>query len=227
MPRYVLIMAGGRGTRMKMDIPKQFLLLDGRPIILHTIDRFLEYDSEIEIVLVLPENYMDQWEDICRKYKCSFKHRVAPGGDERFYSVKNGLKATGPDGLIAIHDAVRPLVSQSTIRACFEMAESMGNAVPVVSAPESVRETDAAGRGNRPLDRDMVKMVQTPQVFSSDLVHKAYDCGFSPHFTDDATVVERLGITINLVEGNRENIKITRPQDLVLAGALIKEITKK
>lgn len=226
-PGYVLIMAGGTGTRMGEQIPKQFLLLDNMPVILHTVYCFLEFDSNMEIIIVLPEEAIGQWEQLYKDYSCTFKHTVVIGGPERFYSVKHGLKIVPHNALVAVHDAVRPLVSHATIKACFDTAGAKGNAIPVISTPESLRETVSGSDKSRPLDRDIVKLVQTPQVFTSEILHKAYDCDFSPHFTDDATVVERLGITINLVEGNRENIKITTPCDLKVARALIKDFNKK
>jgi 2-C-methyl-D-erythritol 4-phosphate cytidylyltransferase len=225
--RYLLIMAGGLGLRMGGDLPKQLMLLDGRPIIFHTIDRFLEYDPNIKIVIVLPEKFLDGWISLCDQYGFKNNHTVCSGGDERFHSVKNGLKMTRGDSLIAIHDSVRPLVSIKTITNCFDMASQKGNAIPVINTQESVREVGTAENDSRPLERSTIRLVQTPQVFSSELLFKAYNCEYSPHFTDDATVVEGLGVKINLVEGNRENIKITTPEDLLLAETLIKTTTLK
>lgn len=221
MQKYVIIMAGGLGLRMGGDIPKQFLLLDGKPIIMHTIERFCEYDSNIKVVVVLPDLPIAEWSRLCTKYDFTIVHSTTSGGDKRFYSVKNGLKLISADSLIAVHDGVRPLVSNLTIRRCFETAEKEGNAIPVIATSESVREISSATE-NRPLDRNSIKLVQTPQVFRSELLNRAYDCGFSPHYTDDATVVERLGVKINLVEGNRENIKITTPEDMLIAESIIK-----
>lgn len=218
--RFLIIMAGGAGKRMGYNIPKQFIEIKGRPIILHTIDRFLEFDKTLEIVIVLPGSEFESWQKICARHNVGFKHKIVEGGDERFYSVKNGIKATSLDSLIAIHDSVRPLVSVKTISDCFEMAEKKGTAVPVIKLAESAREEEGSGR-NRPLDRDSIRLVQTPQVFRGEILHLAYDCGFSPYFTDDATVVERLGEKINLVAGNQENIKITTPLDLKLAACLL------
>ncbi|MEE4117350.1 MAG: 2-C-methyl-D-erythritol 4-phosphate cytidylyltransferase [Marinilabiliaceae bacterium] len=218
--RFLIIMAGGTGKRMGYNIPKQFIEIQGRPVILHSIDRFLEFDKSLEIVVVLPASEFETWQKICTRHNVGFKHKIVEGGDERFYSVKNGIKATGLDSVIAIHDSVRPLVSLKTISDCFDMAERKGTAVPVIKLSESVRKEEGSGR-NRPLDRESIRLVQTPQVFRGDILHLAYDCGFSPYFTDDATVVERLGEKINLVEGNRENIKITSPLDLKIAECLL------
>lgn len=221
MQKFVLIMAGGTGQRMGSHTPKQFMLLKGKPVIMHAIERFLEYDSNINIVAVLPGEAVDQWKMLCDQHKFNSRHTLVAGGDERFYSVKNGLKHTSSSSLIAVHDAVRPLVSVSVIRACFDMAEKNGSAIPVITIPESVRELESSGTESRPLDRNSIRLVQTPQVFRSDILYKAYDCGYSPYFTDDATVAERLGIKIGLVEGNSENIKITSPPDMIIAEALL------
>ena len=144
MQKFVIIMAGGAGIRMGGETPKQFLLLNGKPVIMHAIERFLEYDDKINPVIVLPEASIDHWESLCKEHNFTYNHTITSGGDERFYSVKNGLRLTAPDSLIAVHDAVRPLVSLSTIRACFEEAEKTGCAIPVITTPESVREVDIA-----------------------------------------------------------------------------------
>lgn len=218
--RYLIITAGGAGKRMGYNIPKQFIEILDRPIILHTIDRFIEYDKSLNIIIVLPESEFDTWQKICSRHNVGFNHKIVAGGDERFYSVKNGIKATGLDSIIAIHDSVRPFVSVKTIANCFDMAERKGTAIPVIKPAESVRAEEASGQ-NRPLNRDSIRLVQTPQVFRGDILHRAYDCGFSPYYTDDATVVEQLGEKINLVEGNQENIKITTPLDLKIAERLM------
>lgn len=207
---------------MGSDIPKQFIDLAGKPIILRTIERFREYNKDLEIILVLPENHFDKWKHICLEHGFNEDLKLVAGGDERFYSVKNGLKEASEDSLIAIHDAVRPFVSLQTIGRCFDMAQKEGSAVPVIVPSESIREENIHGQ-SRPLNRDSIRLVQTPQIFRSEILFRAYDCGYSPHFTDDATVVESDGTEIRLVEGNIENIKITTPQDLKIAEALIRE----
>jgi len=219
MEKYLILSAGGVGKRMGSDIPKQFLEIAGKPVIMHSILKFLDYDPGINIILVLPESERERWDSLCLDYKFEYRHTIVVGGDERFYSVKNGLKKITSDSLVAIHDAVRPFVSLDTIRRCFSEAEEKGNAIPVVAPSESIREL-APDYGNRILNRDNIRLIQTPQVFRSDLLMKAYDCAYSPHFTDDASVVESTGEKINLVEGNPENIKITTPVDLEIANAL-------
>lgn len=222
MTKFLIVTAGGAGKRMGSETPKQFMDLDGMPIILRTIERFWEYDNKLKIILVLPENHFDSWNAICSKHGFKRDIKLVVGGDERFYSVKNGLKEATEDSLIAIHDAVRPLVSLETIERCFDMAQKKGSAVPVIRPPESIREEDIHGK-SRPLNRDNIRLVQTPQIFRSDILFKAYNCGYSPYFTDDATVVECLGIKIRLVEGNTENIKITTPLDLKIAEVLVRD----
>lgn len=218
MNHYVLIVAAGSGKRFGTDIPKQFLELAGRPLIMHTIQRFLTFSADVSIIVVLPAGYVSYWKELTVKYAFDVPHVVAEGGSTRFYSVKNGLALTGDDGLVAVHDGVRPLVSTDTIARCFETALKFGNAVPAVNPADTVRlETE---KGTEMYDRSHVRLIQTPQVFRTEIIKKAYLQEYSPDFTDDATVVEKSGQTIHLVEGNRENIKITNPEDLAVAEAL-------
>lgn len=222
MDLYALIVAGGSGRRMESDIPKQFLELNGRPVLMHTIERFKNYNDAIEIIAVLPEDQLRYWADLQKKYSFEIPHTLVKGGSDRFFSVRNGLKFVTGTGLVAIHDGVRPLVSTETIRRCFETAEKYGNAIPVISPADSLRmETD---QGSIPVNRQFIKQVQTPQVFNIDLIKKAYLQEFCPDFTDDSTVVEKTGERIILVEGNRENIKITNPVDLLIASTLCHSI---
>jgi len=222
MDLYALIVAGGSGRRMESDIPKQFLELNGRPVLMHTIERFKNYNDAIEIIAVLPEDQLRYWADLQKKYSFEIPHTLVKGGSDRFFSVRNGLKFVCGTGLVAIHDGVRPLVSTETIRRCFETAEKYGNAIPVISPADSLRmETD---QGSIPVNRQFIKQVQTPQVFNIDLIKKAYLQEFCPDFTDDSTVVEKTGERIILVEGNRENIKITNPVDLLIASTLCHSI---
>jgi len=219
MKLYALIVAGGSGERMKAEIPKQFIEIAGKPILMHTIERFIDFDGSIEIITVLPENQLRFWSDLQKKYSFTIPHTLVKGGKTRFESVRNGLGFTDEPGLVAIHDGVRPFVSIDTIRRCFETAGKLGNAIPVISPSDSLRiETE---NGSMPVDRTKIKLIQTPQVFRTDLIMYAYRQDYLPEFTDDAIVLERTGAKINLVEGNRENIKITTPEDLFIARALI------
>lgn len=218
--KYVIIVAGGSGKRMGSDLPKQFIEVAGKPILMHTIEQFYRYASSITIILVLPEDQHNYWNELLIKYNFNISHTVVCGGKERFHSVKNGMTKCSEQGLIAVHDGVRPLVSQSTIRQCFAAASKQKAVVPAIPANESIRKV-VDGK-NTALDRSQYYMIQTPQVFNSKLLYKAYEQDFSPLFTDDASVVEAMGQTVTLVEGNAENIKITRPMDLKIAEVLLK-----
>ena len=217
----ILIVAGGRGTRMGGPQPKQFLELAGRPVLMHTLEAFDRWDASARLIVVLPEDQIDTWKRLCEAHVFSRIHRVVAGGETRFHSVRNGLGAVASDGLIAVHDGVRPLVAPSVIAACFAAAADGGAAVPVVPVVESVREVDADG-GSRPVDRTRLRMVQTPQVFRADVLRAAYCLPYDPRFTDDASVVEASGVAVRLVPGNRENIKLTTPMDLLLAEQLMR-----
>lgn len=218
--RYVIIVAGGKGLRMGADIPKQFLKLKGKPILMHTLERFKNTIPSIKIILALPKNQKDYWEGLCVEYNFSIPYQLVNGGETRFHSVKNALALVNENSVVAIHDGVRPLVSKSTILNCFNEAEALGNAIPTVDVVESIREVSSAGSSNNAVSRDNYKLVQTPQCFTSALILKAYNQAYNPFFTDDASVVEGLGESINLIAGNRENIKITTPEDLVIGEAL-------
>lgn len=218
MNLYALIVAGGTGSRMGTDIPKQFLELSGKPVLMHTIERFWSFDVSIKIVTVLPEDQMGYWEELQKKHSFSIPCTLVKGGPARFFSVKNGLEMIEDSSLVAIHDGVRPLVSLDTIKRCFDAAQKFGNAVPVISPADSVRMITE--QGNMPVNRQFLRIIQTPQVFDSKLIKKAYLQDYSPEFTDDASLLEKTGETIHLVEGNRENLKITNPEDLAVAEAL-------
>lgn len=216
----ILIVAGGRGTRMGGPQPKQFLELAGRPVLMHTLEAFDRWDASARLIVVLPEDQIDTWKRLCQAHVFGRIHRVVAGGETRFHSVRNGLDAVASNGLIAVHDGVRPLVAPSVIAACFAAAADGGAAVPVVPVVESVREVDADG-GSRPVDRTRLRVVQTPQVFRADVLRAAYRLPYDPRFTDDASVVEASGVAVRLVPGNRENIKLTTPIDLLLAEQLM------
>jgi 2-C-methyl-D-erythritol 4-phosphate cytidylyltransferase len=220
MNLHVIIVAGGSGTRLGSPVPKQFLELAGKPVLMHTIERFRDYDPVIKIITVIPGNHLASWKDLVEKYSFTIPHLIVKGGMSRFHSVKNGLEHVEGPGIVAIHDGVRPLVSIGTIRRCFDTARELGNAVPVIPSPDSLRMIDADGK-SVVIDRQQVMQVQTPQVFETGIIRSAYRQEYAAGFTDDATVIERKGTRINLVEGNRENIKITNPGDLQIAAALL------
>ena len=211
-PKTVIIVAGGTGKRMQADIPKQFIELKSKPILMHTIEVFVKYDHHINIIVVLPENQMAVWKQMCKKYNFNIAHQMVAGGATRFDSVKNGLELAPDEGLVAVHDGVRPLVSVQTIHRCFEMAERTGAAIPVTDIVESIRKVEE--NDNEAVDRNLYKAVQTPQVFEAQILKAAYRQDYVPAFTDDASVVEAFGHKISIVEGNKENIKITTPLDL-------------
>ena len=213
-------MAGGKGLRMGSDIPKQFIEIAGLPVLMHSINRFIQFDSNIEVIVPMPVSHIGFWNELCQKYNFDNIHRVVEGGESRFHSVLNGLNTiTATNGLVAVHDAVRPLVSGNTISRCFETAAKEGNAIPVIEMVDSARIVE--GNTSRIIDRNALKRIQTPQVFSLELLRKAYKQTYSESFTDDASVVEQLGEAIHLVDGNSENIKITEKIDLLLAEQLI------
>ncbi len=222
MHKYAIIVAGGKGERMGTEVPKQFLELAGKPIIMHTIEKFYQTFPTIEIIIALPENQIDFWKELCCKYKfTTIPHQLVNGGETRFHSVKNALILVKKKSIVAIHDGVRPLLNSQTIKNCFLEAEKNGNAIPVVPVVESLRYVNH--KKNEAVKRSCYRLVQTPQCFSSELILKAYQQDFDVNFTDDASVVEKLGKIIHLVEGNAENIKITTAIDLIIAETLIKE----
>lgn len=213
----VVIVAGGKGLRMGGDIPKQFLPVGGKPVLMRTIDRFLEYDKNMQVVLVLPAAQQEYWCHLCEEYGFVQPHAIADGGETRFHSVKNGLaQVDAGTELIGVHDGVRPFVSTKTIGACYDKAASSGAAIPVVPVVETVRHLMPGGQSET-VPRDDYRLVQTPQVFDAALLRQAYTQAYTPFFTDDASVVETSGHDVSLVEGNRENIKITTPSDLAIA----------
>jgi 2-C-methyl-D-erythritol 4-phosphate cytidylyltransferase len=211
----VIIVAGGSGQRMGTEIPKQFLLIAGKPLLMHTIRRFYDFDPGLFIVVALPFEYIEMWNRLCSEHRFLIAHQVVAGGEERFFSVKNGLTLISDNYLVAIHDGVRPLVSNEIIEKSYAYAELYGGAIPAISPSESIRKID--GAGSTPHNRSDYRLVQTPQTFRADLIKKAYNKPFEPRFTDDATVFEAAGHTVHLFEGTVENIKITRPFDLRLA----------
>lgn len=212
----MIIVAGGSGKRMGSDVPKQFLPINGKPILMRTIERIKQYDSNISIIIVLPENQISYWKLLCSEYAFNLPCTIAFGGKERFYSVKNALTYVPDDCLVGVHDGVRPFVSNETLDRLFEVAEKNSAVIPAIAPHESVRMD--TGDSNSIIDRNIVKLIQTPQIFHSSLLKKAYSTDYKTMFTDDASVVEQvMGNKIKLVEGNRENIKITTTFDLMMA----------
>jgi len=218
---YVIIVAGGKGLRMGSDIPKQFLPIGGKPVLMRTIERFREYSADLQIILVLPEAQQEYWLQLCKEYDFDVEYRLANGGQTRFHSVQNGLALVPDDaeGVVGIHDGVRPFPSIEVIRNCYETAREKKAVIPVIPVVETVRHLEKEGSVTVP--RDEYKLVQTPQTFDIQLLKAANRQPYNDGFTDDASVVESYGHEITLVEGNRENIKITTPYDLKIAEVLI------
>ena len=215
----VIIVAGGKGMRMGREIPKQFLPIGGKPILMHTLEVFHRFDEDMEIILVLPESEQGYWTSLCTTYSFDLPHRVVTGGETRFHSVTNGLHAATGD-YIAVHDGVRPFVSSEVIGRCFDEVQHAKAVIPVIDVHESIREITSSSQSVA-VDRNRYRLVQTPQVFQADLLRNAYQQPFNLLFTDDASVVEAFGTAIQMVEGNRENIKITTPFDLQISSALL------
>ncbi len=220
-PIYAIIVAGGAGRRMHSDIPKQFIPVAGQPLMMHTINAFYNYSDKIKLIVVIHPDFTDLWNELCRKSDFNIPHKVVPGGKERFDSVKNGLNAINKeDGLVAVHDAVRPFVSTELINAAFDNAAIHGASVPVIAINDTLREI--ISDESRIIDRSNLFLVQTPQVFSVRMLKKAYQQQYDERFTDDAAVIESLGEKVHYFPGERNNLKITWPEDVVLAEAVMK-----
>ena len=215
MKYFAIIVGGGSGSRMLSEVPKQFMLLRGRPVLMHTIEAFDKSDYNPEIIVVLNVDFHQYWENLCLLHNFSIPHKLVKGGTQRFDSVKNGIKAIKTKAIVAIHDAVRPLLSKQLIDRTFEEAERSGNAVAAIKSRDSVRQN--SGTHTIPLDREEIYLIQTPQTFSSEILKKAYTQEYRNEFTDDASVAEKLGIKINLIDGETRNFKITFPEDIRLA----------
>jgi 2-C-methyl-D-erythritol 4-phosphate cytidylyltransferase len=222
---HALIVAGGKGTRMKAKLPKQFLELSGLPVLMHTLNAFYRYRENINIILVLPEDDLPLWKQLCEKYSFTKQVTLVMGGDTRFQSVKNGLAKIEGEGLVAIHDGVRPLVSEDIIGASFRLAAVHESAVAAVRLKESIRMTDQDN--TKAMDRSRFRLIQTPQTFKVSLIKKAYETKEDTSLTDDASVAERSGHVISLFEGSYENIKITTPEDMIVAEALLADRSSK
>ena len=224
LQEYAIVVAGGKGTRIKSLVPKQFIELSGLPILMHTLTAFRDYSSEIRIVLVLPQDDEERWKSLCAKHQFDVPLTIVHGGETRFQSVKNGLALVPDNSLVAIHDGVRPLVSSDIIGASFRLAAVHGTAVTAVRLKDSIRITDQDN--TKAVDRSKFRLIQTPQTFKSELIKKAYQTKEEVSMTDDASVAEHAGHLISLFEGSYENIKVTTGDDLVVAEALLASRTK-
>ncbi len=219
---YAVIVAGGSGTRMQSATPKQFLLLNGRPVILHTLDAFLQSAWQPQVLVVLPGAYHNYWKELCLAHRFTYPHLLISGGATRFHSVKNAIDAIqNGNALVAVHDAVRPLVTPQLIDACYRQAAAAGNAVAAVKSRDSVRRL--VNKKSESLLREEIYLVQTPQTFNAELLKQAYNLPHNEAFTDDASVAEQAGYTINLVEGSYHNFKITYADDLAVAEMLLNQ----
>ncbi|RZL48865.1 MAG: 2-C-methyl-D-erythritol 4-phosphate cytidylyltransferase [Pedobacter sp.] len=221
MKYYAIIVGGGSGKRMQNAIAKQFLLLHNKPVLMHTISAFISCAHKPEIILVLHPDLHQHWKDLCIKYNFNVPHLLINGGEQRFHSVRNGLMAIKDDGIVAVHDAVRPLVSCKLIAYAYEIAEEKGNAVTCIKPNDSVRKIKSDTE-SKIINRDELVLIQTPQTFQISQLRKGYQQHYKTKFTDDASVVEKAGFHINLIEGERNNLKITYPEDLELAHFLLK-----
>lgn len=217
---YLIITAGGKGLRMGADIPKQFIPINGRPILMRTIEQFRKYSKELHIILVLPKDNLNYWQQLCHDYSFHEEYDIIDGGDNRFHSIQHGLNIIPDDidGIVGVHDGVRPFPSLDVIARCFDTARTAKAVIPVIPIVETVRYI----KENKNVPRSDYKLVQTPQCFDIRLIKKAYKQPFCDNFTDDASVVEAIGQKITMVGGNRENIKITTPFDLKVAEVLCK-----
>ena len=227
MSDYIIVVAGGKGLRMGSDIPKQFLPIGDKPVLMRTLERFREYSDDLQIILVLPEAQQEYWQGLCEKYDFKVEYMLANGGQTRFHSVQNGLALVPDDaeGVVGVHDGVRPFPSIEVIRNCYETARTAKAVIPVIPVVETVRHL-TGGQARCEVEsvtvpRDEYRLVQTPQTFDIQLLKAANRQPYNDGFTDDASVVESYGHKITLVEGNRENIKITTPYDITVAEAII------
>lgn len=223
MRKYAIIVAGGSGSRMGGSLPKQFLMLKGKPVLYYTLSVFLEAYADLQVVLVLPVDFTDMGQEIIDAYFDKSRIRITAGGDSRFQSVKNGLALVEEESVVFVHDGVRCLLSADLIRRCYEKAAETGSAIPAVPSSDSIRLLDE--EGSMAYDRNKVMLIQTPQTFHSKIILPAFQIDYKDKFTDEATVVEAYGMKVSLVEGEETNIKLTRPIDLLIAERLLDERT--
>lgn len=219
MKKYAVIVAGGSGTRMESDLPKQFILLKDKPVLYYSLKIFLEAYDDLQVILVLPVDHTDMGQEIIDAYFDKDRIRITAGGDTRFQSVKNGLALTEDDSIIFVHDAVRCLLTTDLIHRCYDQAVETGSAIPVIASKDSVRLLSE--EGSDAMDRNKVMLVQTPQTFHSKILLPAFQIDYKDKFTDEATVVEAFGLKLSLVEGEENNLKLTRPVDLLIAESII------
>ncbi|MEP6749046.1 MAG: 2-C-methyl-D-erythritol 4-phosphate cytidylyltransferase [Bacteroidota bacterium] len=219
MKKYAVIVAGGAGVRMGSSLPKQFMVLQGKPVLWHTLTVFLTAFSDIQIILVLPADYIETGNSIVAMVSAPHRIQITTGGETRFQSVKNGLKLIEKKSIVFVHDGVRCLITPQLIRRCYEVAFEKGNAIPATTAIDSIRIEK--GNGNEIIDRNKVRIIQTPQTFLAELLLNAFEQEYSPAFTDEAAVVEKNGVAIHLIDGETNNIKITTPVDLLIAEKIL------
>lgn len=220
-PNYVIIVAGGSGVRMGGSLPKQFIEIDKKSILHYTIERFLSLDNQLNIIVVLPDNQKDYWKEYCRNNNLSFKHLLVSGGITRFHSVKNALAHVKGKGVVAVHDGVRPFVTKEFLAELFNLATHYEAVIPYLKPRDSMRSVQNSSSSWSVVDRDSFRMIKTPQLFRSELLVEAYKGAYNPSFTDDASVVESIGGKLFFTPGLELNIKITKPEDLLIAKALI------
>ncbi len=221
MKKYAIIVAGGTGTRMGTNLPKQFMLLKGKPVLYYTIRAFMEAYDDLQVILVLPVDYMEIGQQIINAYFDKYRISITAGGNTRFQSVKNGLGLVEEESIIFVHDGVRCLLSKELIYRCYQKALETGTAIPVIASKDSIRLLSK--EGSEAFDRNKVMLIQTPQTFQSKILLPAFRVDYKDEFTDEATVVEASGIKVSLVEGEENNIKITRPGDLLVAEKILEE----
>jgi 2-C-methyl-D-erythritol 4-phosphate cytidylyltransferase len=219
MQKHAIIVAGGTGTRMKGEVPKQFMLLNGKPVIQYSLGAFYACETSINIIVVVHPDFTSYWKELCREHQISVPHIVVKGGETRFDSVKNGLDLIANEGLVAVHDAARPLINADFIKHLFSTAENFGSAMPGIPLNDTIRQID--GDTSSQLDRSFLRAMQTPQVYSVSELKRAYTQPFRPIFTDEASVMQSAGFAVHLTEGRRWNIKITNPEDIGLAEVLL------
>ncbi len=224
MKKFAVIVAGGSGLRMGADLPKQFMLLNGKPVLWYTLTTFISVYNDLQIILVLPEQYIETGNSIIKTIADSKRIAIVAGGDTRFQSVKNGLKLVDKDAVVFVHDGVRCMVTTDLIKRCYEATLQKGNAIPAILATDSIRIENE--KGNASVDRNKVRLIQTPQTFLATVLLPAFEQPYNISFTDEASVAEQSGCVINLIEGEKTNIKITHPVDVLIAEHYLQQIAK-